>query len=83
MRFFLLIFLTSKITTCYTDGVTSGMISQLSGSEHQYWILGLEREVHSTWFNGQSGLEECMGNFFRSGTGHAMFSLSAPLLIKG
>ena len=43
------------LITYYIDGLTSGMKSQsipglLSGSEHMYWILGLEVEVHSIWF---------------------------------
>ena len=47
-------FLTSKLITCFIDGFTSGMISQsiaylLIGSAHVYWILHLEGEVHSIW----------------------------------
>ena len=47
-------FLTSKLITCFIDGFTSGMKSQsiaylLIGSAHIYWILDLEGEVHSIW----------------------------------
>ena len=46
------IFLTSKLITCFIDGFTSGMKSQsiaylLIGSAHIYWILDLKGEVHS------------------------------------
>ena len=46
------IFLTSRLITCFIDGLTSKMKSQsiaylLNGSEHIYWILDLEDEVHS------------------------------------
>ena len=45
-------FLTSKLVTCFIDGFTSGMKSQsiaylIIGSAHIYWILDLEGEVHS------------------------------------
>ena len=66
------IFLTSKLITCFIDGFTSKMKSQsiaylLNGSEHIYWILDLEDEVHSIWVIWTSGLQECKGNFiFRS-----------------
>ena len=45
------IFLTSKLITCFIDGFTSKMRSQsiaylLNGSEHIYWILDLEDKVH-------------------------------------
>ena len=33
----------------------------LNGSEHIYWILDLENEVHSIWFRWTSGLRECKG----------------------
>jgi hypothetical protein len=47
-------FLTSKLSTCFIDGFTSRRKSQsiaclLNGSEHIYWILDLETEVHSIW----------------------------------
>ena len=45
-------FLTSKLITCFIDGFTSKMKSQsidysLNGNEHIYWILHLEDAVHS------------------------------------
>ena len=76
------IFLTSKLITCFIDGFTLKMKSQsiaylLNGSEHIYWILDLEDEVHSIWDLWISGLQECKdngffevgraGNSFRSG----------------
>ena len=50
----LVMFLTSKLITCFIDGFTSGMKSQsiaylLIGSAHIYWNLDLEGEVHSIW----------------------------------
>ena len=66
------IFLTSKIITCFIDGFTSKMKFQiiahlLNGSEHIYWILKLDDEVHSKWVIWTNGLQECKGNFiFRS-----------------
>ena len=62
------IFLTSKLITCFIDGFTLKMKSQsiaylLNGSEHIYWILDLEDEVHSIWVIWTSGLQECKGNF--------------------
>ena len=40
----------------------------LNGSEHVYWILDLEGEVHSIWDLWISGLQECKGNgFFKVG----------------
>ena len=42
----------------------------LHGSEHIYWILDLEGEVHSTWDLWISGLQECKSNgFFQSQAG--------------
>ena len=48
------IFLTSKLITCFIDGFTLKMKSKsiaylLNGSEHIYWIWDLEDEVHSIW----------------------------------
>ena len=62
------IFLTSKLITCFIDGFTSKMKSQsiayfLNGSEHVYWILDLEDEVHSIWVIWINNLQECKGNF--------------------
>ena len=47
-------FLISKLSTCFINGFTSRRKSQsiaclLNGSEHIYWILDLETEVHSIW----------------------------------
>ena len=49
-----IIFLTSKLITCFIDGFTSKTKPQsiaysLNGSEHIYWILDLEDEAHSVW----------------------------------
>ena len=60
--------LSSKLITCFIDGFTSKMKSQsiaylLNGSEHIYWILDLEYEMHSIWIIRTSGLQECKGNF--------------------
>jgi hypothetical protein len=46
------IFLTSKLITCFIDNFTLGMKSQsilylLRGSVHIHWILNLEGEMHS------------------------------------
>ena len=46
------ILLTSKLITCFIDDFTLTMKPQsiahlLNGSEHIYWILDLEGEVHS------------------------------------
>ena len=48
------IFLASKSITCFIDNFTLMMVSQsmaylLDESEHIYWILNLEGEVHSIW----------------------------------
>jgi hypothetical protein len=59
-------FLTSKLIACFIDGFTSKKKSQsiaqlLDGSEHIYWILDLENEVHSIWVIWTSSLQECQG----------------------
>ena len=41
----------------------------LNGSEHIYWILDLEGEVHSIWDLWVSGLQECKSNEFFSKSG--------------
>jgi hypothetical protein len=67
------IFLTSELVTCFIDNFNLIMKSQsiaylLNGSEHIYWILDLEDEVHSIWDLWISGLQECKGNgFFHDG----------------
>ena len=45
-------FVTTKVITCVIDSFTSRRKSQsiaylLNESEHMYWILDLENEVHS------------------------------------
>ena len=61
-------FLTSKLITCFIDGFTPKRNSQLiacslNGSEHIYWIMDLENEVYSIWVIWTSGFQECKGNF--------------------
>ena len=58
------IFLTSKLFTCFIGGFTLKMNSQsiaylLNENEHIYWILDLEDGVHSIWNLWRSGLQEC------------------------
>ena len=68
-----LIFLTSKLFTCFIGGFTLKMKPQsiaylLNGSEGIYWTWVLEDEVHSIWDLWISGLQECKGNgFFKVG----------------
>ena len=64
----LVIFQISQLITCFVDGFTSIMKSRsiaylLSESEHMYWILDLEVEVHSKMGFMKSSLQECEGNF--------------------
>ena len=64
----LVTFLTSKLITWFIAGLASKVKFQsiayvLNGSEHIYWILNLEDEVHSIWAIWTSGLQECQGNF--------------------
>ena len=48
----------------------------LNGSEHIYWILDLEDEVHSIWDSQSSDLQECKANFlFEVGWGGQQFSV--------
>ena len=58
------LFLTSKSIACFIDGFTLIMQSQsnaylLDESEHIYWILDLEGEVHSIWKIWINSLQEC------------------------
>jgi hypothetical protein len=52
---YFVMFLTSKLIACFViDGFTFKLKSQsiaylLNGSDHLYWILDLEGEVHSIW----------------------------------
>ena len=64
----IVIFLTSKLITCFTDNFTLKMKSQsiayiLNDNEHVYRILDLEDKVHSLWVLWNRGLQECKGNF--------------------
>ena len=57
---------TSKLIKCFIDGFTLKRKSQstaylLNGSEHIYWIVDLENEVHSIWVIWTSNLQECKG----------------------
>jgi hypothetical protein len=48
----------------------------LNGSEHIYWILDLEDEVHSLRVIWASGIQECKGTFiFRWGSEFCLFVL--------
>ena len=48
----------------------------LNESEHIYWILDLEDEVHSIWDLWISGLQECKGiGLFKVGRGGQKFSI--------
>ena len=62
------IFLISKLITCFIDGFTSKMKPQsiaylLNGNKHIYWILDLDDELHSIWVIWTNNLRECKGNF--------------------
>ena len=80
------IFLASKLSTCFIGGFTLKMKSQsiaylLNGSEHTYWILDFEGEVHSTWDLWISSLQECKGNgFFKVGWSGSNFQSSPEYL---
>ena len=63
-------FMTSKLITWFIAGLalkvkswSDSIAYLLNGSEHIYWILNLEDEVHSIWAIWTSGLQECQGNF--------------------
>ena len=76
------IFLTSKLFTCFIGGFTLKMKSQsiaylLNESEHIYWILDLEGEVHSIWDLWISGLQECKDNDFFEVVGRQQFSVGS------
>ena len=60
---------TSKLNTCFIDGFTSKIKSYSfaylpNGSEHIYWILDLEGEVHSIWDLYKSGLQDARAMIF-------------------
>ena len=74
------IFLTSKLITCFIGGSTLTMKPQsiahlLLESAHIYWILDLEGKVHSVWGLWVSGLQECKSNdfFLKSGRRATIF----------
>jgi hypothetical protein len=63
------IFMTSMLNTSFIEGLTLKIKSQsiaylLNESEHTYWILDLEDEVHSIWVIWTSNLQEFKGNFY-------------------
>jgi hypothetical protein len=65
--------ITSKLIICFIDGFTLKRKSQsiaclLNGSEHIYWILDLENQVHSIWVIWTSGPSRMQG-LARVGTG--------------
>ena len=52
----------------FTSGMKCQSIVYLSrGSDHLYWILGIQGKVHSIWDLWTSGLQECKGVFFNPG----------------
>ena len=65
------IFLTSKLITCFIGGFTLTMKPQSvahlhNGNEHIYWILDLEGEVHSIWDLWANGLQDARAmSFFK------------------
>jgi hypothetical protein len=72
-------FLTSKLITWFIGGFTLKMKSQsiaylLDESEHIYWILDLEGEVHSIWDLWINSLQKYKGNgFFEVGRAGSSF----------
>ena len=83
------IFLTSKLSTCFINGFASGMKSHsisylLIGSAHIYWILDLAGEVDSIWDLKPSDLQECKGNIFiEVGRGGQQFSVEFKKIPRG
>ena len=68
------IFLNSKLITCFSDNFTLKSKSQsvaylLNGSEVIYWSLDLEDEVHSIWVIWTSSHQECKDNLKSGGAG--------------
>ena len=74
------IILTPKLFTCFIGDFALITKSQsiaylLNGSEHIYWILDVEGEVHSIWDLRVSGLQECKSyGFFQNRAGGQQFS---------
>jgi hypothetical protein len=62
-------FFTFKLNRCFIDrftlkGKSQSIVYLLNGSEHTYWILDLENEVHSIWVVWSSqGLLRLMPGF--------------------
>jgi hypothetical protein len=55
----------------------------LKGSEHVYWILDLEDEVHSIWDLWMSGFQECKADgLLKSGETYKCFR-SGPKKLVG
>ena len=81
-----LIFLTSKLITCFIGGFALIMKPQsiahlINRSKHIYWILDLEDEMHSIWNLWVSDLQECKSNeVFQNRTG-GQFSGGSKKLI--
>ena len=50
---------------------TQSMAYLSNGSEHMYWILDREGEVHLIWDLWISGLQECKGSGFFPKSGRA------------
>ena len=76
------IFLTSKLITCFIGSFTLKMKSKsivylLNGSEHMYWTWDFEDEVQSIWDFWISDIQECKDNdFFEVGrAGGQQFSV--------
>jgi hypothetical protein len=67
----------------FMDGCTLKIKSRwiahlLNGSEHIYWILDLEGEVHSIWDLWISGLQECKDiDFFEVGRDRHKFAVGS------
>ena len=79
------LFLTSKLITCFVDSFTSKIKSQsityILNGRHEYWILDCESEVHSIWDLWISGLQKCKGNgLLRSRAGGKKIRLSRKSL---
>ena len=61
-----LMFLTSKLITCFIDNFILKMTSQsiaylLDEGERIYWIVDLDNEMHPIWVIWTSGLQESNG----------------------
>jgi hypothetical protein len=77
---------TSKIITCFIDGFTSKRKSQpivylLNGSEHTYWILDLENEVHSHGLYRQTTFKNASVRPGPGGQGSSFSVLHLPVAL--